>query len=117
MCTRWWLSHCLKCQARKTPRLTVRWAVISIPLPPGPDIAVSADCFGPLPVTTRRSTYILIFTARFCRRADILGPGSSRKRTKCSQLVVVRALIFPRHHKPSSALCQKRAPLGNTVAL
>ena len=26
--TRWWLRHCLKCQARKTPRLTVRWPII-----------------------------------------------------------------------------------------
>ena len=25
ICTRWWLRHCLKCQARKTSRLTVRW--------------------------------------------------------------------------------------------
>ena len=43
MCTRWWLHHCLKCQARKTPRLTVRWPVVSIPLPPRPGIAVSVD--------------------------------------------------------------------------
>ena len=41
--TRWWLRHCLKCQVRKAPRLTFRWPVISIPLPPGPGIAVSVD--------------------------------------------------------------------------
>ena len=23
VCTQWWLRHCLKCQARRTPRLTV----------------------------------------------------------------------------------------------
>ena len=51
ICTRWWLRHCLKCQARKTSRLTVRWPVISMPLPEGPGIAVSVDYFGPLPVT------------------------------------------------------------------
>ena len=27
VCTRWWLRHCLKCQARKTPPLTVRWSI------------------------------------------------------------------------------------------
>ena len=28
----WWLRHCLKCQARKTLWLTVRWTIISMPL-------------------------------------------------------------------------------------
>ena len=54
--TRWWLRHCLKCQARKTPRLTVRWPIISTPLPPGLGIAVSVDYFGTLPVTPRGNT-------------------------------------------------------------
>ena len=71
VCTRWWLCHCLKCQARKTPRLTFRWAIISMPLPEGPGVAVSVDYFGPLPVTPRGNTYILLFTDRFRRRADI----------------------------------------------
>ena len=35
VCTRWWLRHCLKCQARKTSRLTVHWPIISMPLPEG----------------------------------------------------------------------------------
>ena len=73
ICTRWCLRHCLKCQARKTPRLTVRWPVVSIPLPPGPGIAASVDYFGPLPVTPRGYTYILLFTDRFSRRADMFG--------------------------------------------
>ena len=41
ICTRWWLRHCLKCQARKTSRLTVRWPIISMSLPEGPGITVS----------------------------------------------------------------------------
>ena len=65
--TRWWLRHCLKCQVRKAPRLTFRWPVISIPLPPGPGIAVSVDYFGPLPITPRGTTYIFLFTDRFSR--------------------------------------------------
>ena len=71
VCTRWWLRHCLKSQARKTPRTTVRWPSISMPLPKGPGVAVSVDYFGPLPVTPRGNTYTLLFTDRFSRRADM----------------------------------------------
>ena len=71
VCTRWWLRHCLKCQARKTPRLIVRWPIISTPLPEGPGVAINVDYFGPLPVTPRGNTYILLITDRFNRRADI----------------------------------------------
>ena len=71
VCTRWWLRHCLKCQARKTPRLTVRWPIISMFIPEGSGVAVSVDYFGPLPVTPRGNIYILLFTDRFSRRADM----------------------------------------------
>ena len=71
ICTRWWLRPCLKCQVRKTSRVTVRWPVISMPLPEGPGIAVSVDYFGPPPVMPRGNTYILIFTDRYSRRADM----------------------------------------------
>ena len=40
-------------------------------LPEGPVIAVSVDSFGPLPVTPRGNTYILLFTDSFSRRADM----------------------------------------------
>ena len=68
--TRWRLRLCQKRQARKTSRLTVRWPVISIPLPKGPGIAVRIDYFGPLLVRPRGNTYILLFTGRVSRRAD-----------------------------------------------
>ena len=42
-----------------------------MPLPEGPDIAVSVDYFGPLPVTPRVNTYIQLFTDRFSRPADM----------------------------------------------
>ena len=61
----------MKCQARKTPRLTVRWPIISKPLPEGPGIAISVDYFGPLPVTPRGNTYILLITDHFSRRVDM----------------------------------------------
>ena len=69
--TPWWLRHCLKFQAQKTPRLTGRWPIISMHLPEGPGIAISVDYFGPLPVTRRGNTYILLITARFRRRTDM----------------------------------------------
>ena len=69
--TGWWLRHCLKCQARKTPRLTVRWPIISMLLPEGPGVATSVNYFGPLPVAPRGNTYILLITDRFSRRADM----------------------------------------------
>ena len=71
VCTRWWLRHRLKCQVRKTPRLTVHWLIISMTLPEGPGVAVSVDYFGPLPITPRANTYILLFTDRFSHQANV----------------------------------------------
>ena len=42
-----------------------------MPLPEEPDIAVSVDYFGPLPLTPRVNNYILPFTDRFSRRTDM----------------------------------------------
>ena len=47
----------------------------------------------------------------------MIGPGSSKKRTKYTPFVVVLALIFPSHHKPSSPFYQKWAQVGSTVVL
>ena len=70
-CTKWWVRRCLKCQARKTSRQTVRWPILPIPLPNSPGVSVSVDYFGPLPTTARGNPYILLFTDRFSRRADM----------------------------------------------
>ena len=70
-CTKWWVRRCLKCQARKTSRQTVRWPVLPIPLPNSAGVAFSVDYFGPLPTTARGNSYILFFTDRFSRRADM----------------------------------------------
>ena len=42
-----------------------------MPLPNGPGILVRVDYFGPLPTTPRGKSYILLFTDRFSRRADM----------------------------------------------
>ena len=70
-CTKWWVRRCLKCQARKTSCQTVRWPVLPIPLPNSPGVAVSVDYFAPVPTTVRGNSYILLFTDRFRRRADM----------------------------------------------
>ena len=57
-CTKWWVRRCLKCQARKTSRQTVRWPILPIPLPNSPGVAVSVDYFGHLPITARGNSYI-----------------------------------------------------------
>ena len=43
----------------------------AMPLPEGPGIATSVDYVGPLPVTPRGNTYILLFTNHFSRRVDV----------------------------------------------
>ena len=53
VCMRWWLHRCLQCQAHTSSRQTVRWPILSLPLPSGPGVAVSVDYFGPLPATPR----------------------------------------------------------------
>ena len=65
------MRRCLKCQARKTSRQTILWPTLSIPLVNSPGISVSVDYFGPLPITARGNSYILLFTDRFSRRADM----------------------------------------------
>ena len=42
-----------------------------MPLPEGPGVAISVDYFGPLPVTPRGNTYILLITDLFSRGADM----------------------------------------------
>lgn len=59
--TRWYIRHCLQCEARKTSRQTICWPTLSLPLPNGPGVTVSVDYYGPLPITPRGSVYILIF--------------------------------------------------------
>ena len=64
-------SPLLEVPSSENPRLTVRWPIISMPLLKGPGVAISVDYFGPLPITPRGNTYILLITDRFSRRADM----------------------------------------------
>ena len=71
ICTKWWVHRCLKCQARKTSRQTVRWLTLPVPMPNSLGVSVRVDYLGPLPTTARGNSYILLFTDRFSRRADM----------------------------------------------
>ena len=85
--------RCLKCQARKTSRLTVRWPTLTIQLPNGPGISVSVDYFGPLPITARGNSYILLFTDRFSRRADMFAVTAAEYTAEGTANILVNRFI------------------------
>ena len=101
VCTLRWLRHCLKCQVRKTPRLTVRWPIISMPLPEGPGIVVSVDYFSTLSVTPRGNTCILLFndhfsclfSDRFSRRADMFPVSTAEVTAEGKANILVKQCI------------------------
>ena len=105
VCTRWWVRRCLKCQARKTSRQTVRWPVLPIPLPNSPGVAVSVDYFGPLPITARGNSYILLFTDRFRRRADMFAVTTAEFTAEGTANILVNRFI-PLWGCPSTLLSQ-----------
>ena len=102
-CTKWWVRRCLKFQVRKTSRQTVRWPVLPIPLPNSPGVAVSVDYFGPLPMTARGNSYILLFTDRFSRRADMLAVTPAEFTAEGTASVLVNRFI-PLWRFPSTLL-------------
>ena len=93
VCTKWWARRCLKCQARKASRQTVRWPVLPIPLPNSPGVAVNVDYFGPLPITARGNSYILLFTDRFSRRADMFAVTTAEFTAEGTANILVNRFI------------------------
>ena len=117
-CTKWWVRRCLKCQARKTSRHTVRWPVLPTPLPNSPGVAVRVDYFGPLPTTARGNSYILLFMDRFSRRADMFAVTTAEFAAEGSPNILVNRFI-PLWGCPSTLLSdnepQSCARLATTV--
>ena len=107
VCTKWWVRRCLKCQVRKTSRQTVRWPVLPIPLPNSPGVAVSVDYFGPLPITARGNSYILLFTDRFSRRADMFAVTTAEFTAEGTANILVNRFI-PLWGCPSTLLYDNR---------
>ena len=64
-------SSLLEVPSAENPSTDCSLANHPIPLPEGPGTAISVDYFGPLSVTSRGNTYILLITDRFSRRADM----------------------------------------------
>ena len=93
VCTKWWVRRCLKCQARKTSRQTIRWPTLSVPLPNSPGISISVDYFGPLPTTVRGNSYILLFTDRFSRRADMFAVTAAEFTAEGTANILVNRFI------------------------
>ena len=93
VCTKWWVRRCPKCQARKSSCQTIRWPTFSIPLPNGPGISVSVDYFGPLPITARRNSYILLLKDRFSRRADMFAVTAAEFTAEGTANILVNCLL------------------------
>ena len=108
--TRWWLRHCLKCQARKTLRHTIRWSTLSLPLPNGPGILFSVDYSGPLSLTLRGNACILLFTDHFSRRADMYATTEAHFTTSGTADILVDRYI-PLWGCPQVLLSDKRTPV------
>ena len=93
VCTKWWVRRCLKYQVRKTSRQTVRWPVLPIPLPNSPGVADSVDYSGPLPITARGNSYILLFTDHFSRRADMFAVATAEFTAEGTANILVNSFI------------------------
>ena len=103
VCTKWGVRHCLKCQAREISRRTIIWPTLSIPLPNGPGISVSVDYFGPLPITARGSSYILLFTDLFSRRVDMFAVTAAKFTAEGTAIILINRFI-PLRGCPSTLL-------------
>ena len=57
---RWWSRRCHTCHARKSARSTIRWPLVSLPLPSRPGQMVSFDLLGPLPETKNGNVYVFL---------------------------------------------------------
>ena len=79
---KWWIRHCLVCQAAKTLRRAPRWPLISLPLPSLPGEMVSFDILGPLPKTKNGNKYILLIVDLFSRHAEPYALTAKEKTAK-----------------------------------
>ena len=82
---------------------TIRWPTLSIPLLNNSGISVSVDYFGPLPITARENSYILLFTDRFSRRADVFAVTAAEFTAEGTANILVNRFI-PLWRCPSTLL-------------
>lgn len=67
---KWWIRRCYTCQARKSARSTIRWPLVSLPLPRRPGQTVSSDLLGPLPETKNGNVHLILIENIFGRHAE-----------------------------------------------
>ena len=85
---KWWIRHCLVCQAAKTSRRAPRWPLISLPLPSSPGEMVSFDILGPLPKTKNGNKDILLIVDLFSRHAEPYALTAEEKTAKgCASIL------------------------------
>ena len=86
---KWWIRRCYNCQARKSTRQTVRWSLISLPLPSRPGQMVSFDLLGSLPATTKGNQYVFLVVDLFSRHAEAYAITKGEKNTEgCADRLV-----------------------------
>ena len=65
-----------------------------MPLPEGPGTDVSVDCVGPLPVTPRGNTYILLSTDRFNRLADMFAVTAAEVTAEGTASILINRYVL-----------------------
>ena len=79
--------------ARRVRPPVRRFTGQSIPLPKRSGVAVSVDYFGPLPITARGNSYILLFTDRFSHRADMFAVTTAEITAEGTANILVNRFI------------------------
>ena len=112
---KWWMRRCYICQARKNARHTVRWPLVSLPLPNGPGQMIAFDLLGDLPKTDRGNRYILLVVDLFSRHAEAYAITSAEKTAKGCASRLVNDYI-PRWGCPQTFLSDRGAEFVSQVA-
>ena len=91
------------------------WPTVSMHLPNSPGISVSVDYFGPLPITTRGNSYILLFTDRFSRGADIFAVTATEFTAERVANILVNRFSYPPLGMPINSSIRQRIPVLRTA--
>ena len=111
---KWWVRRCYFCMGRKTPRQTVMWPLVSLPLPGGPGEMVSFDYLGKLPKTQKGNEYVFLIVDLFSRHAEGYAITAAEKSAKGCAYILVNSYI-PRWGTPHTFLSDRGAEFTNDV--
>ena len=111
---KWWIRRCYACQARKKTRDTVRWPLVSLPLPSGPGQMVAFDLLGPLPRTNQGNEHVLLVVDLFSRHAEGYVLSADEKTTQGCAAKLVHDYI-PRWGCPHTFLSDRGPEFVSTV--